>query len=454
MLPLRAAICVLTTTLSVLLGLATEARAGDTVTLRLNRVQVSQARERDGDRPYFATIQFRSRLNVPGSTSVRAIEFAPHDWISKRAYRSGLPRGDHLPRGMWANIPWWMGRIQWRDVDVVDLRGPARTVLAEASNAEILGAIVFSFDNNNTPPHVIRNLMRDARQIVHRLLVEQVESGLALGHIAAGTTDVMGRQLAASGAEVGRRIMSGFKLVRFLFQFTAGSLFDPDVPTGVQIVVLPAVTGLGVTEGTARLGDLPTGPVDGSILIAPLEDRRETWTFQGSGARYRVDASIDRDTTPAQTPVTQLYVKIRTGADGLSSGSRVYVSALLRDGRTSEPMALPGPVPGEDGGRLRRLPLPRGTRLGDIAAIRVRYVAERKGPFRGHHTWAMDAIEVNYGRTGSGVLLAMAGSGRALYAFSQRRNVWEAALPERGPLALTPGPLRGDIHPDVRSPRR
>ena len=72
---------------SALIAVAPDAEADD-IRLLLDRVQVVREREASGDRPYFATIAFRSTLNRRGSTSLRVIENEPHDWVSKPAWQS------------------------------------------------------------------------------------------------------------------------------------------------------------------------------------------------------------------------------------------------------------------------------------------------------------------------------------------------------------------------------
>ena len=83
-----------------------------TLRLRLEDVTVQQARERDGDRPYFPALWFRSKLNTRNSTQVQLREQEPHDWVSKPEWNRGrLLNADHMMRGSQLPIPAWMGQL-------------------------------------------------------------------------------------------------------------------------------------------------------------------------------------------------------------------------------------------------------------------------------------------------------------------------------------------------------
>ena len=434
--PLHRSLSVLGAAWLVLAAVTADALAGENINLRLESVEVRQQRERDGDRPYFVMLQFRSRIATAGSTEVRMLDFEPHDWVSKPEYRAGLGAGEHMRTGQRAAIPWWMGELQWRDVNVVDI---ASGGLAAAAQTELLGAVILSLDNNNTPPHVIREVLERARRIVHDVLVDQVERSRALVPLLNGNTAQLQAAIAARATQTARRIVSGFDVARLLFQLTVGSTFNPDQVTGVHVLLMPTATGLATTDVSQQLSGLPAGPVTARFYSVPPGDRRETWTFAGSGARYQVVARIDRDNNTGLTRAERLQVRVRTGEDDLRRGSRVTAEVQLRNGRLVSLPLMAGAVPNRDARHGGMITLPAGTRLDDIATFRIRFHADGGGFTTGPDKWKMDAIQVLYG--GERLLMA-AGAGRELKLFTQRQSTWEVSFEPRGAPHLAIPPIR------------
>ncbi|MEM6725398.1 MAG: hypothetical protein AAF598_15260, partial [Bacteroidota bacterium] len=199
-----------------LFGMITSVDAQNNWQLILESVTVEQQRENDGDRPYLNVIYFRSKIGKRGSTKVEVRSREPNDWVSKREYNNGrLSRGDHMSNREMLNIPFWMGHHEWRNVNVVPLN--------QAHKGEIFGALVIAMDNNNTPPHVVRNLLQKIADLAAQFLRQEVESSRIL--------------LSASGGQIidedeikdmAIDMVSASDIIDLLFQYTVGSTFNPD----------------------------------------------------------------------------------------------------------------------------------------------------------------------------------------------------------------------------------
>jgi len=247
--------------------------------LRLERVRVVRQRENSGDRPYFASLVFRSCLGGAGTSVVDLVEREPHDWVSKAEYRGGvsLSRGDHMSAGESLAIPGWMGEFSFGGMPLTDV-SPAGAPLG---SPWIFGVVIFSFDNNNTPPHVIRNILNTVRENLLGVLRSSVERVSPLGN-AVGT------------------LSNGIGNFRNAFQLSVGSTFNPDKSTGVQ------VRAWWGTDGPLSLPGLPTSTSTTSdfSLLGEQVQIGQTWTnpapatftlrFAGSGGVYDVAARVER----------------------------------------------------------------------------------------------------------------------------------------------------------------
>ena len=294
----------------------------DTLRLNLNNVTVTTQRETSGDRPYFNTILFRSTFNRAGSTQVELYSREPNDWVSKSQYNGGtLPNG-HMQVGDRLNIPWWMGEIEWRNLNIVPLRDIFSTP------PEVVGAVVVSLDNNNTPPHVIRDIMGDVTGIMRGAMLSQIEQGEWLMTL----TDPLSffqTLLDVVTAEVGALDLAGY-----LLQLTIGSTFNPDQPTGMEIFLIPGVEGLTVPLSTSlTVPGLPGGPVTVRLTILPTSDATRSTNFTGSGATYAVNTTIDRERYENNRLTTSnLQLSLKTGNDDMRGGGQINVTLSVCEG--------------------------------------------------------------------------------------------------------------------------
>lgn len=284
--------------------------------IEINQVRVERQREGSGDRPYLVMMPFQTRFNTPRTTSVRLVESEPHDWVSKRQYNRGLGGRDHMRRGDRLNLPWWMGNAEFRRVEVRD------DVLREGM-PWLFGAVIVSLDNNNTPPHVVRNLLKQVRARLEGLLRTEVERGRLLRGVALNR-DAMIRRIRERVPGLAGDLVKN--LDANIFDWTFGSTFNPDKITGIQVYLWPGMTGVaaGSTSGTQRLaGDTLHWRAEWGTppnTIQPLN-----FTARGSNAEYRYSGVL-RELRPDSRGVSHADILLKTGHDDLRSGSQLTVT--------------------------------------------------------------------------------------------------------------------------------
>lgn len=397
--------------------------AQDTWRLNLETVTVDRARESGGDRPYFMMIAFQSRLYARRSTRVELYEREPHDWVSKAEHRSGrrLRLGDHMSRRESLPIPEWMGLHVYDPVEMTSTAPPART----AARAPIFGAFIVALDNNNTPPHAIRNVGETLRDWTEEYLREQVERG---GIAAAAGAGLDRQALQESFEAFAREAVSRLDVGRVLetaFGLTVGPLGNPDQLVGMHALVFPAVEEVRPTQESGRFSIPIMGEnVGWSITVAPPGDGfRRSLVFEGAGARYRVRATLSKREVPGAARISRLTLRLRTGDDDLREGSQVRAAALDAGGRVL------GEVDLNRGGRWADrttqtavLPLRQPSLVRDIARIRLTF---RSGGGMSGDNWNLDMLTV-YSNPAAPALLSR--QGRPLMRFTGEARTFEVAL--------------------------
>ena len=410
---------------ALLAGLvAPDARAQDTWRLHLESVTVDRARESGGDRPYFMTIAFQSRLFDRRSTRVELYEREPHDWVSKTEHRSGrtLRLGDHMSAGETLPIPEWMGLHEYDPVEMTSLAPPARTAL----RAPIMGAIIIALDNNNTPPHVMRNVGETLRDWTEEFLEEQVETGQILGPVTGeGGQQVFRDSLEAFAERAAWRLDVG-RVLETLFGGIVGPLGSPDKLVGMHFLLFPAIS------------DLPADEPETGRFSVPILGERVEWTslverpgatfsrslvFDGSGARYRVRARLSRSRVSGSERVRLLTLRILTGDDDLREGSRVRAAALDARGRVLGESDLNLGRRWEDRStHTATISLRELTAVSDIARVRLTFTS---GDGMSSDDWEMDMLTV-YTSPSSPPLVSR--QGRPLMRFTNDDRTFEIAL--------------------------
>jgi hypothetical protein len=212
-------------------------------------------------------------------------------------------------------IPDWMGRFEWGGMPLVAAPGGA-----PAATPWIFGVAIISFDNNNTPPHVIRNIMNRLRENLLGVLQTEVEGGNVLGW----TPSDWGRLQNAMTQGLGTFVNA--------FQLTIGSTFNPDKPTGIQLLTWygtdsrlsigspPAATWLNFPGGDrVQLGQQLGNPVPTPMTLG----------FLGSGAVYNVTARLER---VGGERVTWQRINERPGAQSIAACGNGRLYALHKDG--------------------------------------------------------------------------------------------------------------------------
>lgn len=399
-----------------------EARAA-TVRLQLESVRVIRQREVGGDRPYFATIKYRSRMCRRRSTTVEVLGREPHDWVSKPQYNRGrLRRRDHMSNGESLPIPSWMGDMSWDEVALVPLLDASGRVNPEAVRADVLGAVIISFDNNNTPPHVVRGLLRRAADATRQVLEEEVEScRLPFSFAGGGSTAEISRRVGDRFRELLTTTMGGWDLAELFLQLTVGSTFNPDQPTGINVLLMPALTGIPESRtppGQETIRGLPGGPVQVHSWTLTPGTRTDQLAFEGSAAHYTTPIRLtftDSAETAAAAVAQRLVLRIRTGGDDLRGGTdNVYGRVQVRGRWSNEVLLNRGPTPGrgvrwaDNTSHDASIPLPAGTQVSDIQAVRLR---TSFGGGIGGDNWNMESIRVEWRGAGgaSGLLVERAG---------------------------------------------
>ncbi len=331
--------------LATLLGLyhpyafaqCTAAPGAPTWRLNLDTIRVDQVRERDGDRPYFASLVFRSCFSGRGTSRVELIEREPHDWVSKAEHRGGvrLRRGDHMSNGESLRIPSWMGRFEWSGIPLVAVAPSG----LPTDLPWLFGVVIVSFDNNNTPPHVIRNIMQTLRGNLQRILQQEVETG----NVLTWTDADWGRLQEA--------MSQGVESFGNAFQLTVGSAFNPDKPTGIQLIAFHGTTGpLPIrAPRSPRTINLAGDRVQLFQRLGAPRPESMPLEFSGSGARYTVAARLER---VGGESVSWRRINERPGAVSLAACGNGRVYALVRDGGLASVDGASASGPWQSHGRL------------------------------------------------------------------------------------------------------
>lgn len=387
---------------------------GETFRLDMEHVEVVTARESGGDRPYFNTISFRSQFNTTGSTEVELRSREPNDWVSKTFYNHGTLPSGHMQPGDSLEIPWWMGEHEWRNVKVI----PLSEILRDRT-PEVVGAIVVSLDNNNTPPHVIRDILTDFTNIMRTVMRSQIEEGMWI----ASLTDPLSffqSLLDAITSEV-----QALDLFGYLFQLTVGSTFNPDQPTGIEIFIMPGVEGLPQPiSAEVPVPGLPGGNVTVKLTILPVTDATHVTNYQGSGAEYQVNMSLDHDENEdASELITSLNLKLKTGDDDLREGSQLSAEVLFCEGGEAMTQTYSNINGGANFDRWDdnsfTLPL-FGIPVGDVLQLTLNWVPD--GGIS-NDNWDLEAVKFGYNR------LDIVGTyfvrhGRPLMRFTNDERSW------------------------------
>lgn len=363
--------------------------------IELNQLEVLNAREKQGDRPYLVMIPFRAQILQRGTSSVSMVEAEPHDWVAKQPYRRALKGRDHAKVGDRIPIPWWMGQHEFRQVPII--------ASAKKGKPWVFGVIVVALDNNNTPPHVVRNLISQIRTKLRGELVAQLERGDLVRGVNLLDTAAIQRRLKDRLPQLANRLIQGLGFN--VFDWTFGSTFNPDKLAGVQVFLWPALgnASSGRYQQTRRIaGDRLV--VKANWGPAPFKVQPLSFIVEGSNARYRVSGVL-REIQSNPEPVTHAHILLKTGDDDLQHGGQIHITLQGAGGRRAVFNNI------NRGRGFRRYGestfvqrLPAGWRAGDLE--RVEIATTRKAG----DTWRMQALGVRFhGARFKGPVLAETG---------------------------------------------
>ncbi|NJN23120.1 MAG: hypothetical protein HC810_00190 [Acaryochloridaceae cyanobacterium RL_2_7] len=261
------------------------------------------------------------------------------------------------------------------------------------------------------PPHVVRGLADTLGSVLAKTLREDVERSLA----PTALSETFQRNLEAKLARLTLQTITPERVIDLAGQLTLGSTFNPDQLTGIQVQIIPALDRFAPQEQTRSL-DLPTVVTGGSVQarsqIQSLQPWSQSLVFQGSGADYRVQANMAKDSCSSTEMLNSLNVSMLSGDDGLRDNSSLALELEVA-GRGS----ILVPFGGGDGDRrfntmTRPVTIPPIARR-DLRGVGLRFTS-RSGFLEDHDNWTLSAIQVR----GNGRTLTTQ-SGRPVFRFSK-----------------------------------
>jgi hypothetical protein len=122
-----------------------------------------------------------------------------------------------------------------------------------------------------------------------------------------------------------------------------------------------------------------------------------------TGGKTFEDVPLSIPSASREAVSSSLQWSIRTGGDDLRSGSVVYAEIRLRDGRTLPRVNLNGGRGwGNNSTNSGSLPLPAGTRLGDLASLTLIHDGAARRVPDGYDNWNVDAVRISTPQVCSG----------------------------------------------------
>jgi hypothetical protein len=396
-------------------------QSASTLRLILEDVTVQQAREREGDRPYFPALWFRSKLNTRNSTQVQLREQEPHDWVSKPEWNKGrLLNADHMMRGSKLPIPAWMGQHNWENITIIPRQNPDGRVNPQILLADIAGVLVISLDNNNTPPHVIRGILEKMMGVLKTILIEQVERGGVMRGLSQDAA-AWNEALMARMSELSKNLYSDMDKAGYFLQLTVGSTFNPDWVTGAQLFIFPMTSGFEPRRTTVPQ-TMAGSTFDTNTLIMTPQNLNETLSFSGSGARYSVRSRIVVETPNVDQLIPRLIVRIRTGGDNLRGGNdNATLRIYLRNGRTEDYPLNASAEWGSNSNHEVSIQLPLRSRR-PRSEIRGFGLVTNFGGGVGGENWDVDSITIE--SPSAGLLLSERGTPLIRFTGERHEKEW------------------------------
>lgn len=371
--------------------------------LIMSSVRVDRVNESGGDRPYFCTLHFKTVINKRGSTQVSFRESEPHDWVSKPQYNRGrLRRGDHMSGREALNIPFWMGEHEWKDI-------PGNKDLRKGlTGVPLFGAIIIAMDNNNTPPHAIRNVGHNMARILKTYLQREIETGRGLATLLA-PEKIRNKTLQNKLMEIAREQVSEGEVAGMLFDYLIGSLGSPDRLIGLHSFLFIGANPKSYQELTKSSQNFETSQglekngfnsFGWSATIGPPKNHSWDLVFTNDKARYIVRTRLVGQTCTSAT-TNRLAFKLHTGDDDLRSDSRLTAEVYIRGLRNPIRQTLiSGKTLPNYSDLTRVVNLRRNVPLNAIETILIR------GDMGGNDRYNLQALSIYHYANGGGILMA------------------------------------------------
>jgi hypothetical protein len=142
------------------------------------------------------------------------------------------------------------------------------------------------------------------------------------------------------------------------------------------------------------------------------------WTrFTGSLTFQEI--ALAAPATAVDATPSNIQIAIGTGGDDLRGGQVAYGTLKLRNGRTLPKVSLNGGSKwGNNSNHTVSLPLPAGTRLGDLASLTLEHDGAPRNVFDSYDNWNVDTIGVTTPRTCTESRVLLNRSGRPLVRFT------------------------------------
>jgi hypothetical protein len=345
-----------------------------------------------GDRPYFATILFQTQGSTDGSTVVSVVDQPPHDWVVQAGK-------DHMHAGDSLLIPKWMGAMEWNDLQWHTIPDLIQNSIAHPP-IMVMGALVIAMDNRNTPPGAVHDLLTQLATALQQQLVTDVESGNLFTGITWLNQVQAAQQLNTRAIALANAAIA--KVQPDLIGLFISSLGDPDIPIGVNLLLMPAVPGLGSQSSSATVTIPSFCTLSVNMLERSPDNFSTTLFFRGCNASYRVNAQVTPDFVPPPpqppnqpdpTLVEIISVETKTGDDDLRSSSTARATIKIKN-RNPEIFNLNDPNQGFSAGssHSKTILLSPPAPYGDVESITLEVL---QGPGGGtDDNWDVDGLIV------------------------------------------------------------
>jgi hypothetical protein len=138
-----------------------------------------------------------------------------------------------------------------------------------------------------------------------------------------------------------------------------------------------------------------------------------------TGGKTFQDITLNQPSSARNTPISKLEVIITTGGDDLRGGAVAYGVIKLQNGKTLSKVNLnQGKGWGNNSTNTVSIPLPSGTKVGELASLRIEHDGAPRNPFEGYDNWNVDRVRVVTPETCSAGVQLINRTGQPLVRFT------------------------------------